>query len=479
MRRKVFLFLTVLLALHFTASVAYLFRFPAWRAPDEGAHFAYIQHLHQTGRLPIFLGKYEGTYEAHQPPLYYLTALPFVFPSLKGDKQNLTALYLARFASTLWGAFVVVAAFLLTLRLRNNEQTAIPIALLSGAFAALLPVHLLVCASAGNDSTAGATSAMALLWLCHICLLGQERTERQRLLDAAIAGILSGMSLLAKSSNIVLLPLSLIAVALKSVRENQPSDFSASDKKKRKVSKQPAQKSAQTRSPFPALPFLLPPAIALFTFAFTAGWWLWRNATLYGDPLAIQAFLEGFKDSPKPSDFLEPEGRYAKYGAMPLTTYIMWVAQITLFTWLGIYGEPNEAVKGLARLFEGAEPNWGWVLIATLIGIFALVAIALGCIESCRSCVNALKQKQWHVALAHALPFVLLLLVFAEFVQFNRHFFQAQARYFYPAHAATAHLFAIGIFRVVPKKGEWHATLIGATLLASLAWLVWWKWAAL
>jgi len=31
---------------HGVFAAAYLLRFPAWRASDEGAHFAYIQHLH-------------------------------------------------------------------------------------------------------------------------------------------------------------------------------------------------------------------------------------------------------------------------------------------------------------------------------------------------------------------------------------------------------------------------------------------------
>jgi len=475
MRRKVFFLLTILLVCHFAASIAYLLRFPAWRAPDEGAHFAYIQHLHRTGSLPVFLGKYEGTYEAHQPPLYYLTSLPFVASFLEGDGQNLKALYLARFVSTLWGAFVVLVAFLLMLRLKSEEQIALPAAFLSGAFASLFPVHLLVCASAGNDATAGATSGIALLWLCHICLLGEKRNERQRLWDASVAGLLSGVALLAKSSNIILLPLALVAVALASFQtRKETAKPITSARRKHKVPNQ-----SPTRLPIFTASTLLPTLFVLFTFALTSGWWLWRNTTLYGDPLAVQAFLEGFKDSPKPSDFLEPTGRYARYGTLTLTTYIMWVAQITLFTWLGIYGEPNEAVKGLARLFEGAEPNWGWVLVATFIGIVALVAIALGCVDSCRSCANALKQKNWHFAFAYALPLILLLLVFAEFVQFNRHFFQAQARYFYPAHAAMAYLFAMGVFRIVPKRWAWHAALVGTILLASLALLVWWKWAGL
>ena len=473
MRRKIIVALTVLLFCHFIVAIAYLLRFPPWRAPDEGAHFAYIQHLHQTGSLPVFYGKEKGTYEAHQPPLYYLTALPFTAPFLKPNELDLTALLAARFVSTLWGALVVVIAFMLALRLRVDEFPILPVALSSGAFAALLPVHLLVCASAGNDATAGATSALTLFWLCHICTSANQ--NRRQLLDAGIAGLLSGMALLAKSSNIIFLPLSFLAVLVLSLQANGQTSKSQVPLKKRKAAKQLALAQIFTFKPI----FLLAPLVVLFIFAVTAGWWLWRNIVLYGDPLAVRAFLEGFKDSPKPSDFLEPGGRYASYGTLSLTTYIMWVAQITLFTWLGIYGEPNEAVKGLARLFEGTEPDWGWVLAATFIGIVAAAAIGVGCVVSCRLCVKALKERKFSLAFAYALPFLVLLLVFLEFVQFNRHFFQAQARYFYPAHSAMAYLFAIGLFRFVPQRWSWHASIVCIAVLTFLAALVWVKWAGL
>ena len=473
MRRKIIVALTVLLFCHFIVAIAYLLRFPPWRAPDEGAHFAYIQHLHQTGSLPVFYGKEKGTYEAHQPPLYYLTALPFTAPFLKPNELDLTALLAARFVSTLWGALVVVIAFMLALRLKVDEFPILPVALSSGAFAALLPVHLLVCASAGNDATAGATSALTLFWLCHICTSANQ--NRRQLLDAGIAGLLSGMALLAKSSNIIFLPLSFLAVLVLSLQANGQTSKSQAPLKKRRAAKQLARAQIFTFKPI----FLLAPLVVLFIFAVTAGWWLWRNIVLYGDPLAVRAFLEGFKDSPKPSDFLEPGGRYASYGTLSLTTYIMWVAQITLFTWLGIYGEPNEAVKGLARLFEGTEPDWGWVLAATFIGIVAAAAIGVGCVVSCRLCVKALKERKFSLAFAYALPFLVLLLVFLEFVQFNRHFFQAQARYFYPAHSAMAYLFAIGLFRFVPQRWSWHALIVCIAVLTFLAALVWVKWAGL
>lgn len=473
MRRQVFVALTILLACHFAATFAYLFRFPAWRAPDEGAHFAYIQHLSQTGELPVFYGKWEGTYEAHQPPLYYLTALPFTHPFTRSNEPNLTALYLARFVSTLWGALGVVCAFLLGLRLGSESKPTLPFAFLVGSFAALFPVHLLVCASVGNDATAGATSALTLLWLCHICLASSARTDRQKLRDVLIAGFLSGLALLAKSSNIALLPLAFIALAAIYAQSVKRSEGLESAPKKRKSEKQLPKVS------FNSGQFSLGLLLMLSAFLAAAGWWLWRNFALYSDPLAVKAFIEGFKDSPRPSDFLEPGGRYARYGTLSLTTYITWVVQITLFTWLGIYGEPNEAVKGLARLYEGSEPDWAWVLLAAALGVTAISFIVLGGVRVCQECFEALKERKFEIAASKALPLLLFLLIFLEFVQFNRHFFQAQARYFYPAHAATSYLFAVGVFRVVPPRWAWQVSIVCFSVLTLLSLLVWWKWAGL
>ncbi len=457
MRQPIFWAVTVLLALHALGSSAYLLRFPAWRAPDEGAHFAYILYLFRTGALPVFQGMGKGTtYEAHQPPLYYLTALPIAAPWLRSESKHITAMFVLRVVSALWGALIVLCAFGLTLRLQSGLPTALPAALLSGGFATLLPMHLLVCASVGNDATAGATSSATLLWLCFFCTYHPSPVaNRQSLRWGLATGVFCGAALLAKSSNLILLPLALLALL------TTQKKVVAESRSKRKPHKKPM---ASHR--------LLPTAFCLLTFILTAGWWLVRNRVLYGDPLAMKAFLEGFATSPKPSYFLDKLG-------LSIPTYLVMVAQVTLFTWLGIFGEPNEAVKGLGRLAQGEEPTAGWVMVCSFIGIALLTALALGGLETCRRSWQALRGGEGRIALAHALPLLLLLLVFLEFVQFNRHFFQAQARYFYPAHAAMAHLFALGLLRFVPEKKAWWAVGIGFASLAVLAAIVWWQWASL
>jgi len=81
--------LLAIVAVYLALAFAYARVTPAWQAPDEPAHFNYIQHLASTGTLPALEpGSYpDGVvplapnvrlsdiskfrYEAHQPPLFY------------------------------------------------------------------------------------------------------------------------------------------------------------------------------------------------------------------------------------------------------------------------------------------------------------------------------------------------------------------------------------------------------------------------
>jgi len=91
------------IAIFFTNGLVYLYGMPYWNPIDEGSHFAYIDFLAKEKRLPLLsdrpaeevlaiaervypdkpkikpedAGLAGYLYEAFQPPLYYLTALPF------------------------------------------------------------------------------------------------------------------------------------------------------------------------------------------------------------------------------------------------------------------------------------------------------------------------------------------------------------------------------------------------------------------
>ncbi len=53
---------------------------PLFEAPDEQWHFAFVQHLATGGGLPVYGHDPQAAYRAEgfQPPLYYLTAAPFI-----------------------------------------------------------------------------------------------------------------------------------------------------------------------------------------------------------------------------------------------------------------------------------------------------------------------------------------------------------------------------------------------------------------
>ena len=75
--------LAVLAGLFFVTAAFYSLATPAWEAPDEDAHFAYILHLRRTGALPI--QKVDSVGAAHHAPLYYWVASAATLPVPTAD----------------------------------------------------------------------------------------------------------------------------------------------------------------------------------------------------------------------------------------------------------------------------------------------------------------------------------------------------------------------------------------------------------
>ncbi len=135
---------------------------PAWQAPDEPAHYNYINHIATTGSLPTLqLGDYDQAtltrlvstrfdpptgvetlrYESYQPPLYYLSAAAVGWAT----DGNLRAL---RFYNVFLG---FISLLLLYLSLETVFPNKPLITLGATAFAALLPMHVAVTAALNND----------------------------------------------------------------------------------------------------------------------------------------------------------------------------------------------------------------------------------------------------------------------------------------------------------------------------------------
>lgn len=246
--------LGLLLAVHLASAVGYRALVPHGVGPDEGSHALFIATLAGDEQpragwrlgLPVFSTEPDDeNFELHQPPLYYLLALPGY-----------------RLAGPAGAVLVSLLASLLTIWLlwRLIGTVAAPdLAVAGAATAALLPMQCFMATRVSNDPLAAAWWTSAL-W-CWVLAIRDGPTPRLGLL----AGLAVGAALLTKQNSLVLLPLSLLAAALAAGRWGWRS----------------AARSL---------------AVSLAVAALLAGWWYLRNAVVYGDLLAQRAFDARFLD---------------------------------------------------------------------------------------------------------------------------------------------------------------------------------------
>jgi 4-amino-4-deoxy-L-arabinose transferase-like glycosyltransferase len=223
-----------ILALYLILSIFYSLAIPVGEAPDEPAHVDYVQILLRTGQLPtIPVGSARFSYEAEQPPLYYLMQVGWIgllwhnsnlLPSLEGNPdfsfaketpynvylhdypiQDAVPVYLMRFLSILVGLGTLT---LIWLAAREAWPDAPEPALLALGFAALLPGFTFTSATVTNDTMAALTGAGVL----YLLLRAFRRGLDLRL--AALTGLVLGLGLLSKRSLLVFIPLMLLAFLL-------------------------------------------------------------------------------------------------------------------------------------------------------------------------------------------------------------------------------------------------------------------------
>ena len=77
--------LLALITVYLLLALAYSVLVPPWEAPDESAHYLVVEHMAREGEMPSF----ERSYEAVQPPGYYLLA-GAVFRVVEGADSRLT-----------------------------------------------------------------------------------------------------------------------------------------------------------------------------------------------------------------------------------------------------------------------------------------------------------------------------------------------------------------------------------------------------
>lgn len=374
---------------------------PFGQAPDESAHLLYVAHLAEHRTLPVFRPGGEGSYEFHHPPLYYVLALPAYLAGSGASRYQAV-----RWVNVVLGLGVIWATFAL---LREVFPKRPSLAVASAALVAFLPMHIALCASVTNDILGEVISA----WTLVVCAQGIRRGWNAR--RAALAGALVGLGWLTKSATAPLAAIGWLAIFLHHNRRQGPA----------------------------WKPMLVNLCWFTGVAVLVGGWWLVRNQLLYGDPLAMRAFLAGFGKSPNPQYFFDR--------GIGLAGYMMLVAAWTFASFWGVFGNMNVFM-----------PIWS-----------VYVPLAVVCAASAAGVGKFLRG--WR-GLEISERQMLLLLGFAglvqvvAFVRFNMALFQAQARFLYPALPFWAMLLCLGLGEWAGKR-RWVGEMLpgGAALVLAVA----------
>jgi len=242
-QKVLWLLLAGFVALTFALSVLN----PIWEAPDEPAHFQYVQLLAQRHQLPTLNEDLPGLtaadrQELHQPPLFYLLAAPLVLPvNLNSNPSwllnpyftwpnhplrngiavhmvaeqwpfhgQVLGVHLMRLTSVLLGAATVLVVYLIAVHIGLGSAFA----LLGASIAALTPAFFISSSAIDNDNAAILCSSVTLL-----SALVTLRQKRRQWLGFASFGACTGLALLSKNDALFLLPVGALLAAVVAIRD--------------------------------------------------------------------------------------------------------------------------------------------------------------------------------------------------------------------------------------------------------------------
>jgi 4-amino-4-deoxy-L-arabinose transferase-like glycosyltransferase len=193
------------------------------------------------------------------------------------------------------------------------------------------------------------------------------------------------------------------------------------------------------------IPFLLPAdakqskvmilAAALVGPLLIASPWLIRNNGLYGDPLAASAFTNSFTGNPTPAQMIASfeQGLGMSNAAATQDYWFNWFGWWTLRSFYGVFGYMDIFLS----------PTVYRVLMA--LSLVALGAHILGIFRDENK--SDTKAMRW-------LCGAFLLAATVLYLRFNLTYFQAQARYLYPAIAPISLILASGVLYLAKKQAK-------------------------
>lgn len=283
---------TIILLIFACISLWYSQVVPPFEAPDELYHYAFTRHLAQGNPLPIQESVRTGPWEQEgsQAPLYYfligrLTAgidqsdfsqintinprANLGDPLYPGNKNYMLystvtrpltganlALHLGRWFSVALGCLTLLLIYGLA-RLAFPNSTLLPLYTMS--LVAAIPQFAFISATVNNDNLIILLSAAVLNWLARIVV--KNPTDAVGGWEWGILGLLLGLAALSKLHGLGLIGLAVGVILMRAIQRRQ-------------------WRSAE-----------LPLATIFLTVIMVAGWWYWRNFTLYGDWLGVQHLI--------------------------------------------------------------------------------------------------------------------------------------------------------------------------------------------
>ncbi len=371
-------------------------------APDERQHANYVMRLMRGEGFPVLNPKDENLYEnyqAHQPPFYYVIATGWS-KLLGADLEQNSGGTKLRIFSLIIGAISVVGLYFAGKWGMGSETVG-----LAAAAFGLMPMHISLSSAVSNDPL--------LIALCtwSLALMLKGLRDGFTLKVSAILGVLIGCALLTKTTGLALVPAAVFALFMAKRRDSSSI----------------------------VSPILLILGLAILI---PLGWWI-RNLNIYGDPLAMNAFQQSFTGSAQASDFI------ASFGGQ--SYWFQWVMWWTAQSFVGVFGYMDIFLNERAGA-DGRSTFYLTLLI--LLGALALWGL-----------VSALMAKPVETTEEEETPppfksaFVLtglfFLIILALFVQFNKVYFQGQARYLYPALVFPALCWGYGVVRLTGLQRSW------------------------
>jgi 4-amino-4-deoxy-L-arabinose transferase-like glycosyltransferase len=409
--------LALILVLYFVLAYGYATRTPDWQIPDEPAHYNYVRQIVEKGELPViekgdwdsaYLDELKGTgfdpaVTAQIDRVQYEDHQPPLYYLLQSIVYRISDGDLAtmRLFSAAIGAGVIICAWTIVRQLFPNQAW---LGISAAALIAFIPQRLAIMAGVSNDSLSELLAGLVLLGVT--LYLTQKPTN---LKFPFLIGLLVGLTFLTKTTVYFVAGIAGLAILLRWWQEKWPL------------------KTALSQIIAFAAPALLLGAI----------WWVHGIQTYGGtDILGLQRHDEVVVGQLRTEDYIEKELGGSQQ------TYWENLTETTFHSFWGQFGWM--ALPMPARIYQ-----------AILLMLVVVVA-GIG--------LQTWQSRGWKNQRGLLVLFGIgTILVFIQFVIYNRTFVQFQGRYLYPALIPLAMGGALGL----------HGWAMLGVRLTKIQWLTW------